>query len=238
MHDLLGLQPGVRYFFHVAALDAAGHQGPPSEEVSVQIRSSGPGENMVLNGDFSYGMSEWSLVQAEGAVAGAWATEQDECYIEIGLGGPQTWSVQLKQGGLGLLNGRQYEFSFRARALATRTIEVKVEENLLGGKNYSHTGTIALGTAWKNFAYTFTMTDPSDLNARVVFNCGKSLTEVFVDDVSVREALPGICPPSCVSEPFQSIDDACLRSAGACTRSHSTLYASGTGGSGYSGRAP
>jgi hypothetical protein len=195
MHDLLGLTVGVRYYLRVAAVDSAGNQGPLSDEASVQIRSSGPGENMVLNGAFSYGMSEWSLVQEEGAVAGAWATEQEECYIEIGLGGPQTWSVQLKQEGLGLQNGREYEFSFRARALASRTIEVKVEENTLLGKNYSRTGTTAVGTAWKEYSYRFTMEDPTDLNARVVFNCGKSATEVFIDDVVLQEALPADVSP-------------------------------------------
>jgi hypothetical protein len=42
----------------------------------------------------------------------------------------------------------------------------------------------------KHFSYRFLMEDPTDLDARVVFNCGKFHYEVYIDNVSLKEAQP------------------------------------------------
>ena len=191
-HDLLGLERGVRYYLQVSAVDSLGNQGPLSEEVSVQLRSVVPGDNMVLNGDFSNSLDEWTFIQAEGSIARAWVTELGECRVDISIGGPQTWSVQLKQEGFQLRNGQSYQFGFRARSLTARSIEAKIEEDILGGKNYSRTGTIAIKGTWSEYSFTFTMQEPTDLNARMVFNCGKSNAEVFLDDISLQEIVTGV----------------------------------------------
>ena len=202
-HDLLGLERGVRYYFRVSAVDSLGNQGPLSEERSVQLRSSVPGDDMVLNGDFSQGLDEWSFIQAEGSIARALVTDLGECLVDISIGGPQTWSVQLKQEGFQLRNGQAYQFSFKARTLTARSIEAKIEEDVLGGKNYSGTGTIAVKRTWTEHSFTFTMHEPTDLNARMVFNCGKSSAEVLLDDISLREIVTSVDAPEGPNLPLE-----------------------------------
>jgi hypothetical protein len=44
-----------------------------------------------------------------------------------------------------------------------------------------------LTTERKHFAYTFTMNYPSDFRAQLVFNCGQSETDIYLDNISLRE---------------------------------------------------
>jgi len=190
MHRLVGLQDGGFYYFRVTAVDGAGNESGFSNEVSTQVRSIQPGENMLLNGDFSLGTQSWTLGQTEGALATFYTTDQGECKMDISLGGPQTWSVQMAQGACALERNKEYIFAFDAYASRTRTMETKVESVLEPRMNYSKTGTMLLSADKEHFTYRFVMEDPTDLDARVVFNCGKSDYEVYVDNVSLKEALP------------------------------------------------
>ncbi|MGB2959604.1 MAG: aryl-sulfate sulfotransferase [Bacteroidota bacterium] len=190
MHTLVGLQGGAFYYFRVTAVDGAGNQSGFSNEVSTQVRSIQPGENMLVNGDFSLGTQSWTLGQTEGAVATFYVTGQGECRLEISLGGPQTWSVQMSQGACVLERNREYVFEFDAYASRARTIETKVESVLEPRTNYSKTGTMFLNAYKEHFSYRFIMENPTDLDARVVFNCGKANFQVFIDNVSLREAVP------------------------------------------------
>jgi hypothetical protein len=189
-HQISGLQPGVVHYFRVTAVRRNGEESGFSNEVSFQIRSVEPGENLLVNGDFALGTQPWSLVQSEGAVAYGYITSAGEYRVEIGIGGPQTWSVQLKQDGIELINGKTYQFEFDVRASSNRSIVTRVEQNSPPSMNYSNTGTILLKKTTQHYSYTFTMSSPTDPNARVVFNCGKYGVEVFLDNVSVREILP------------------------------------------------
>ncbi|MCK5573941.1 MAG: aryl-sulfate sulfotransferase [Bacteroidetes bacterium] len=190
MHQIRGLQSGAVHYFRVTAVRSNGEESGFSNEVSLQIRSVAPGENLLVNGDFALGTQPWSLVQSEGAVAYGYVTSAGEYRVEIGIGGPQTWSVQLKQDGVELINGKTYRFEFDVRASSNRTIATRVEQSTPPSTSYSNTGTIQLRKTTQHLSYTFTMSSPTDRNARVVFNCGKYGEEVFLDNVSVREILP------------------------------------------------
>ncbi|MFA6457275.1 MAG: T9SS type A sorting domain-containing protein, partial [Bacteroidota bacterium] len=89
-----------------------------------------------------------------------------------------------------LLNGQKYRFEFDAYAVANRTIDVKVAMIAAPNTNYSKSGSFYLTTAKKHFSYDFTMGDATDNNARIVFNCGLSDVDVFIDNVSVKQLVP------------------------------------------------
>ena len=190
VYQIVGLQEGTTYYFRVTAVDSNGEEGGSSNEVSILVRSLQPGQNMVLNGDFSYGTQSWVLNQYEGALAVGFVTSDSVYQVQISFPGSQTWSIQLAQVGIELVQWKNYIFEFDAYGADRRFLEAKVESNSLSPVNYGRSGTLFLTGTKRHFSYSFTMRRPTDRQARVVFNCGKSRPDVFVDNVSVREELP------------------------------------------------
>jgi hypothetical protein len=79
---------------------------------------------------------------------------------------------------------------FDAYGSANRTIDPRMEKATTPNTNYSKTSTIALTTVPKHFSFDFTMQDPTDYAARLVFNCGLSDVDVLIDNVSVKQLTP------------------------------------------------
>jgi hypothetical protein len=171
------------YYFRVTSVDANGVESDFSNEEQVKVLSYRPGQNMVGNGDFSQGKDAWTW-ELQGGSAN-WTIEDGACHIAITDGGGQIYSVQLRQNGMPLIQGRQYRFEFDAWAAAPRIIEAKVGQDQGPWINYSRIGYTALASRRSRFSYTFTMTDRTDTNARVVINVGTSKTDVYVDNVSL-----------------------------------------------------
>ena len=185
--ELTGFMNGKRYYFRVTSKDNAGIESPFSNEENALIKFFAPGENLVVNSDFSNGTLQWSYVLTSPATGTPFVTSAGEFLAQIGNGGTQTWHVQLKQEGIPLINGQKYRLEFDAYAAGSRTIEPKIEKIASPNTNYSKTSTIALTTVLKHFSYDFTMQDATDYNARVVLNCGLSDIDVTIDNVSVKQ---------------------------------------------------
>ncbi|MEW5798324.1 MAG: aryl-sulfate sulfotransferase [Bacteroidota bacterium] len=188
--ELTGFKNGKRYYFRITVKDSTGKESPFSNEESALIKFFAPGENLVINGDFSEGKDPWKLNITAPGSGSSIVTIDGKYFLQIGAGGTQTWHVQLVQEGIPLVNGLKYRFEFDAYATESRSIEVKVAMIASPNTNYSKTGLIGLTTTSKHFSYDFTMTDASDNNARVVFNCGMSAVDVFIDNVSVKQLVP------------------------------------------------
>jgi hypothetical protein len=174
------------YYFRVTSVDANGVESDFSNEEQVEVlsyRAPRPGYNMVDNGDFSQGRNAWTW-ELQGGSAN-WTIEDGVCHIAISDGGGQIYSVQLRQNGMPLLQGRQYRFEFDAWAAWPRIIEAKVGQDQDPWTNYSRIGYTALAMRKNRYSYTFTMIDRTDTNARVVINVGTSKTDVYIDNVSL-----------------------------------------------------
>lgn len=188
--ELTGFKNGKRYYFRITVKDGTGKESPFSNEESTLIKFFTPGENLVINGDFSDGQDPWKLNVTSPGAGSTFITLDEKCFVQISAGGTQTWHVQLNQEGIPLINGLKYRFEFDAYATEHRSIEVKVAMIASPNTNYSKTGLIGLTTTSKHFSYDFTMTDAGDNNARVVFNCGISAVDLFIDNVSVKQLVP------------------------------------------------
>jgi len=174
------------YYFRVTSVDANGVESDFSNEEHVEVltyRAPRPGYNTVENGDFSQGKDAWTW-ELQGGAAN-WTIEDGVCHIAITDGGGQIYSVQLRQNGMPLLQGRQYRFEFDAWATSPRIIEAKVGQDKGPWTNYSRIGYTALATRKNRYSYTFTMMERTDTNARVVINVGTSKTDVHIDNVSL-----------------------------------------------------
>ncbi|NUN70864.1 MAG: aryl-sulfate sulfotransferase [Bacteroidetes bacterium] len=188
--DLKGFKNGKRYYFRVTSRNADGSESPMSNEVTAVARFYQPGDNLITNGDFSDGLNDWKFNLTSPGAAVPYVTEAGALFMQIGAGGTQAWHIQPSQEGIPVTNGLPYRFEFDAWATAPRTIDPKIVMIAAPNTNYSRTGSIFLTTEPQHFRFDFTMTDATDNNARVVFNCGLSDADVFVDNVSFRQRVP------------------------------------------------
>lgn len=186
--DLTNLNNHQRYYFRVTARNIDGTESPFSNEENVLINFIEPGQNFIINGDFSEGQNYWNFNARNGAVA-IGAVVNSEYSISIQLSGTAYSDIQLIQESFPLTTGKKYVFEFDARASADRIIEPRVAQNGGSYTVYSKTGPTSVTSQPKHFKYNFEMTDPTDNNARVVFNCGTSNVACYFDNVSVKEDL-------------------------------------------------
>lgn len=174
------------YYFKTRAIGRDGQISDFSEPVEVVIKHSIPGENMLLNSDFDGGTTGWILNTQEGAVANG-AVKAGEYQVSIDDGGSNYWDVQLIQEHVPLVKGRTYLFEFDAYAGSNRVIEPRVAQSGGSYTLYSKTVPIAVTRQKKRYSFTFEMTDETDLQARVVLNCGASNSTCYFDNVIVAE---------------------------------------------------
>jgi hypothetical protein len=189
-HISAGLENGFRYYFRVTAVDIHGAESDYSNEESAVVSFTEPGQNVVLNGDFCQEKASW-IWEVGGTASAVWNIEDGVSHFEITNGGTQISHVQLRQTGIRLVRGKQYVFEFDAWSDLPRIIEAKVGQDESPWTNYSKIGYSSITPNPTLFRYPFTMQDPSDYNARVVFNMGTSYSDVYIDNVSLMTVLPG-----------------------------------------------
>jgi|GEM_PF-1390892 len=149
------------------------------------------GTELLKNGDFSGGTANWNLGQYGGNSSGS--VSGGEYRIMVNSTGSEHWHVQFTQSSLTLTQGKKYVFSFDAykgsHNSGTQTMQINV------GQSYSpyssHLGIadnmVTLTTSKIRHTFSFTMNNPTDNNARVEFNCGKSQGSFYIDNVSLQE---------------------------------------------------
>lgn len=201
MKALTNLENRHRYYFRVTAVDINGQESDFSNEEDIFVNLTLPGENIVLNGDFSAGTAPW-IWEVGGSASAAWLIENGVSHIDIANGGNQVYEVQLRQNGIPLLQGRNYIFEFDAWADVSRLVEVKVGQDEDPWINYSRISFSFLTATPTHFYYVFEMQEPTDHNARVVINAGDSNIDVYIDNISlIMEPETGIAdsPPAPVN---------------------------------------
>ena len=185
-----GLENGLRYYFRVTAVDTNGTESDYSNEENAVISFTEPGQNVVLNWDFCQGQDSWTW-EVGGSANAEWNIENGVSHFDITNGGTQISNVQLRQAGIRLVQGKEYVFEFDAFSDLPRIIEAKVGQDESPWTNYSKIGYSYITPNPTHFRYPFTMQDPSDYEARVVFNAGTSNDDVYIDNVSLITVLPG-----------------------------------------------
>jgi hypothetical protein len=152
-----------------------------------------PGTEMVKNGDFHDGIHSWIPWMTNGADAIV-TVDTGALHIAIHSLGTTLWDLNISQPypGLRCIQGRNYQLTFNAWTDVERAIDAAVDENGCDVNN--------IGFAWDSYGYkTFSITgEPllftmdftmpvTDYDARIVFHCGASLDDLYIDNVSVKE---------------------------------------------------
>jgi hypothetical protein len=137
----------------------------------------------IINGDFADGTANWvGGYYAPGA--GSMSISNGELHIGISDGGTATWNVQITQGGIHILSGTDYTFSFDARSVSSRTIEANVGMSADPYTSYCASGPLSISTSMTTYSFSF-IASASDATARVEFNCGLDANDVYIDNVSL-----------------------------------------------------
>ena len=110
--------------------------------------------------------------------------------ISVTDGGSDFWHVQLRQiMPTGLISGKSYIFSFKAKASEAKTLSVAI--NLGDDNSYAALPTendFAVTSEWQSFTGTFTAT-LTDATTELQANLGKNgQYQVWFDDFSLTEA--------------------------------------------------
>ncbi|MBN2007901.1 aryl-sulfate sulfotransferase [candidate division KSB1 bacterium] len=189
MKSFSNLEQGRTYFFRVTAVLTDGSESGFSNEERIVANYLTPGDEMVQNGTFSVSSKNWELGVQESAEASGDVNSNGEYQIVILNGGSDYWYIQFRQGDLPLLQGRKYRFEFDAAADIARVIDAKVETDGDPWINYGRIGPTYITRQMQRYSYEFTMQDPSDFAARIVFNVGNSDVDLRLDNISLKEVV-------------------------------------------------
>jgi len=181
LQQLSNLRSGL-YYFRVAAVSTHGVESPFSNEESVNVNILPPGGNMVQNADFSQGTFYWGLNLSSNANA-TWSIGNGVSEFYITNGGTRLADIQLFQGGETLILGRQYVLEFDAWSSQTRYMEVQLAQAVPPFTDYSHITPPFLTPNRTHYRYVFTMQQPSDFSATLLFNLGASTADVYLGNM-------------------------------------------------------
>ena len=182
--DASTLGNGAQYFFRVTAVDDQGQESDFSRLRNAIIRIIEPGENAITDGDFQ-SSDAWELHTSSGAQATGQVNAEGYYQISINAPGSNLDDVQLRQNNIMLMQNKDYVFEFDAYATGNRAIGAKIVSTDSRQENYGKIANTAISTRVRRYRYEFPMRFPTDTNARVVFECGGSGGEVFINNVSL-----------------------------------------------------
>ncbi len=153
---------------------------PESSEKT--YRAADESGNYVVNGDFSQDITfegaegdtdDNFKLHVEGDAEGSdFVIENGEITLRPSVEGGVNYSVQLKQPGIPMYQGWEYELSFDAYAESDRNIIVDVEGPDRGWTRYLSDTAVAITSEKQNYTLTFTMNEKSDPNGCLEFNLG------------------------------------------------------------------
>ena len=142
-------------------------------------------KNIIVNGDFANGMSDW-MTNVNSSASASFAVSSGVLSVTIQNGGTAGWHVQLFQFGKNLVKGKTYDISIDASADQTRTIDVGVSQN---GGSYTQYGsnTFSITPTMKTYSFSFIMNNTTDAQSQFVIGVGNSTVGVKLDNIGLHE---------------------------------------------------
>ncbi|HEY8513857.1 MAG TPA: cellulase family glycosylhydrolase [Cyclobacteriaceae bacterium] len=140
----------------------------------------------IYESNFSSGTDGWFL-GTQGGAAGTLNASGGKLNVTITNGGSEAWHVQLVKNNIPLHQGKLYRISFKAQATEGRSATYYAGKASDPWNAYSGYNGVSLTPSEKTFSSTFTMNDPTDLVARLVFDLGQNTAGVSITEVKVEE---------------------------------------------------
>lgn len=140
----------------------------------------------IYSSNFSSGTDGWSLAKQSSA-NGTIFVSGGNLNINITNGGTETWHLQLVKNNIRLEKDKLYKLSFTAKADADRSITFYAGKASSPWNAYSGASAVTISSTEATYVSTFTMSSPTDIAARLVFDLGKNANDVTLTDVKVEE---------------------------------------------------
>ncbi len=171
--------------FRITSVSLAGIESEASDISSAWTSFDEPGTELIRNGGFST-IQFWHLLESNSGEAESIITT-DGCTIDIRNAGTSISDILLSQYDLLIIYGKQYELQFDAFSADTRTIRPKVQSS--SDVDYSLIGYQEITPQSQHYRFVFSMEEPTDTDAEVIFECGLFDTDVTIDNVSLKEVV-------------------------------------------------
>jgi hypothetical protein len=175
---------GAWNHFRVSAVNKSGGESLFSNEETLFVDIIQPGQNAVANPAFAEGEVPWTL-QVRGNAAGQFLLQNGAASLSISNAGSLLGDLQLRQGGIRLIQGKPYQLEFDAWTTRPRFVEARITSSNVPPVNYAPSQPVQLTPVRSRFLLKFEMTSPTDLNAVLQFHFGGNGAPVFLDDVSL-----------------------------------------------------
>ncbi len=149
------------------------------------------GANLLRNGDFAGGLTDWNTEQHGPARATftrtfEFANNAPSARITVTQTGSESWHIQFNQAGLRLTNTRPYTLSFWARASQSAELWVAVQRAYGDYGVAGYAETLPLSTNWQQVTRAFTA-PATDTNLRVNFGgMGRTRATWWLADVRLQ----------------------------------------------------
>ncbi len=147
----------------------------------------GENDNLVFNGNFEYGISNWSMYINEAASA-SFTVTNNECTVTVTSGGTENWHVELMNNSFKLENGKKYQIEFEVKSVLNSNIDISLGMADSPYTSYFGKKTITVVPVRTKFSYEFTMEHQTDAMARFLFDLGKNAGTLYFYNILVREA--------------------------------------------------
>lgn len=144
--------------------------------------------NILVNSDFTGGLTNWNLEQHGTAAVTATAGEffgRQGIRLRISNAGTASWHIQFNQSGLSLQSGQVYTLSFSARANNHSAMSVATQQAVSPWDIYESTR-LELYDTWQAYSLTF-IAGVSDTNARLnVGELASTVGDVYISGFSLQ----------------------------------------------------
>lgn len=177
------------WYFRITSENQFGQESDFSNEERVFVKIVEAGKNKVLNGDFSQGISYWTLSTSEQASAQVKVSADGLCSVSINQPGTSTNQIRLEQKNIELINGKRYLLEFEAKADSLRLMDVRLH-GPFSSSDYSQTGLVRLNTTVKHYSFEFEMKRASDSNVSLAFLLGEESPGVHFDNILLKSIDP------------------------------------------------
>ncbi|MBN2103662.1 aryl-sulfate sulfotransferase [bacterium] len=179
------------HYFRVTSVSKTGVESDFSNEEATMIKRIGPGDEQILNGDFSGGDDFW-IFGMYGYSTNAEGEVNDGVYhLHVGSISGNNGGAYVFQYPVELLEDQTYRFEFDAWADQKLNILPMVANNT-ASRDYSRIGNVPMGTSSKHYAYEFTKRSSSTSEAIAGFLMGENTGTLYVDNVSLKQVMTSV----------------------------------------------
>jgi hypothetical protein len=154
------------------------------------------GENQVAGGDFETqaDMDNWGFwADTDNGYEATYtqdastsATGDASVRIDITQTQGTDWQIEIENGPIEVISGKDYTLSFWAKADRERPIGTWVQQDHDPWEGYLYFSDVNLTTEWQHFEVAANASG-SDSSAILVFGLGQALGKVWLDDVQLRQ---------------------------------------------------